>query len=95
MSTPVEVNGHRTLNECERWLGRIENDAALAIRTQLYDAMLPAFRELTQSDRFISDLPYDLFREGRLISAADIRREIERHRGGMDGKFFVLSDCRL
>jgi hypothetical protein len=110
-----EVNGKSTNNRYEKWLGRIENDAAplldklvnrqqfdpwesrvwayyvatLFLRTQKVRAqfsarMVEEFRRQCQRPEFVRDLQYDLFKDGALVYADDLRRQIEQLRSDME-----------
>lgn len=119
-----DVNGTRTENRYENWLGRIENRAAplldvllnqqqlrqedmlvwasyvaslflrtQKIRSQLSAAMVQKFGAQSQDPDFIRDFQYDLFREGKLVFAEDLKKRFQRLRSDMDGSpsFYHLS----
>lgn len=110
-----ELNGKKTYNKYEIWLGCIENDAAetlqallnhrpleqreaaiwathvaaLFVRTEKYRAhisaaMIQKFGQQSQNPDFIRDLQYELLKEGKLVFAADLKKNIEQFRVSMD-----------
>lgn len=119
-----DVNGKRTHNRYERWLNRIENDAApildvllnqrqlnqremtvwgsyvaslflrtQKVRSQFSSAMVQKFREQSRNPDFIRNLQYDLLKEGELVFADDLKKELERLRSNMENSpsFYHLS----
>jgi hypothetical protein len=119
-----ELNGKRTDNKYENWLGRIENDAAtrmqllldrgpfgqhdatiwatyvasLFVRTEKYRAQMSAamvekFGQQSQSPGFVRDMQYELLKEGRLVFADDLKKQVEQLRRNMDNSpsFYHLS----
>lgn len=54
------------------------------VRSQLSAAMLQKFKEHTQSQDFVCDLQYDLLKNGELVFAQNLRKQIEELRSNMD-----------
>lgn len=119
-----DVNGKRTNNRYERWLGRIENDAVTVteallnqqqlnqkqmtvwasyvaslflrtqkVRSQLSTPMAQKFGLQSRDPEFLRNLQYDLLREGELVFAGDLKRDIEQLRSNMESSpsFYHLS----
>jgi hypothetical protein len=54
------------------------------VRSQISAAMVEKFREQTRTPEFVRDLQYELFREGILHSAEDVKKNIDELRTAME-----------
>ena len=121
-----ELNGKKTANEYENWLGRIENDGATKLqrliagdqldllgatvwasyvaslfarsekyRSQISAAMVQKFRTETQNPDFIRNLQHELLKEGQLVFADDLQKEIDGFREKMENSPSFYHLCGL
>jgi uncharacterized protein DUF4238 len=110
-----ELNGRKTNNKYEDWLGRIESDAAAVhrllvdrqplaqqdvviwasflaalfyrtrkVRMQVSESLVQEFKKKAQDPEFIRDMQYERFRQGELVYAEDLRKEMDDLRAAMD-----------